>query len=72
LAIGIFLIALVFAPLAGAVAFIITYQEYAKHLVDKKRVLRVALRMALATALFFLTVPPVLIWLFLVVLKRGR
>ena len=41
-------------------------------LVDKKRVLRVALRMALATALFFLTVPPVLIWLFLVVLKRGR
>ena len=72
MAIGIFLIALVFAPLAGAVAFIITYQEYAKHLVDKKRVLRVALRMALATSLFFLTVPPVLIWLFLVVLKRGR
>jgi hypothetical protein len=64
----IFYIALALAPFAGAIAFIITYQEYAKHLVDKKRVLKVSLRAALVAFLFFLLVPTLLIWLFFVVL----
>jgi len=64
----IFYIALALAPFAGAIAFIITYQEYAKHLVDKKRVLKVSLRAALVAFLFFLLVPTLLIWLFFTVL----
>jgi hypothetical protein len=67
----IILIDLAFAPFAGAIAFIITYQEYSKHLVDRKRVLLTALRMALVTFLFFLVVPTFLVWLFLVVLGKG-
>ncbi len=59
------LIALLFSPLAGALAFIITYMEYAKHFVDRKKVLRQALRAALVAFLFFLIVPPLLIWLFM-------
>jgi len=59
------LIALLFSPLAGALAFIITYMEYAKHFVDKKRVIRRAWGAALAAFLFFLIVPPLLIWLFM-------
>ncbi|MCK7468023.1 MAG: hypothetical protein MZU91_07820 [Desulfosudis oleivorans] len=58
-------IAFVFAPLAAAIAFLITYEEYSKHLVDKRRVLKTALKMALVTFAFFMTVPPLLIWLFL-------
>ncbi len=61
----IVVIALVFAPLAAAIAFIITYEEYSKHLADKRKVLKISLRMALVTFAFFLTVPPLLIWLFL-------
>jgi hypothetical protein len=64
-------IALIFAPLAAAIAFVIAYAEYAKHLVNKKRVLRIALRMALVTFLFFLIVPPLLIWLFLIAPGQG-
>ena len=67
----IVLIALALAPFAAAIAFVITYAEYAKHLVDKRRVLKTALRTALVTFVFFLTVPPFLIWLFLVVLGKG-
>ena len=37
----IFVIALALSPFAGAIAFIITYQEYARHLVDKTRVVRI-------------------------------
>ena len=61
----IFIIALVFAPFAAAIAFIITYEEYAKHLVDKRKVFWISLRMALVTLVFFLTVPTLLIWLFM-------
>ena len=66
----IFYIALALAPFAGAIAFIITYAEYAKHLLDKKRILKVSLRAALVAFLFFLIVPTLLIWLFLVVLGK--
>jgi uncharacterized membrane protein len=64
-------IAMIFAPLAAAIAFIITYAEYAKHLMEKRRVLRISLRMALVTFLFFLIIPPLLIWLFLVSPGKG-
>jgi len=64
----VFLIALAFAPLAAAIAFLITYAEYARHFDDRKRVLARAFQMALITFAFFLTVPPLLIWLCLVVL----
>jgi len=64
----IFFIALALAPFAGAIAFIITYQEYAKHLVDRKRVMRTSLRAALVAFAFFLVVPTFFIWLFIVVL----
>lgn len=43
----------VFGGLAAAMAFIITYQEYAK-LFDKKRAISVSLRMAATTLVFFL------------------
>lgn len=61
-------IALVFSPFAAAIAFIITYMEYSKHLVDKARVMKKALGMALVAFVFFVVVPPLLIWLFLVLL----
>ncbi len=64
----IFFIALGFAPFAAAIAFIITYSEYAKHLIDKKRVLRIALRAALVAFMFFLVVPTFMVWLFFIVL----
>jgi hypothetical protein len=60
------LLALLFAPLAGAIAFVITYAEYSKHLMDKSRVRKRALEAGLVTFLFFLIVPPLLIWLFLI------
>ncbi len=59
------LVALLFSPLAGAVAFAITYMEYAKHFIDRKRVVRRAWRAALVAFVFFLVVPPLLIWLFI-------
>jgi hypothetical protein len=61
----VFFLVLIFSPFAAAIAFIITYAEYSKHLVDKKKVLRKALGMAQVTLVFFLTVPPLLILLFL-------
>lgn len=61
----VFFIALVFSPFAAAIAFAITYAEYSKHFVDKKKVLKRALRMALVAFVFFLIVPPLLIWLFM-------
>jgi hypothetical protein len=61
-----FFIALIFSPFAAAIAFAITYAEYAKHLIDKKRVLKKALGTALVAFVFFLIVPTFLIWLFLV------
>jgi hypothetical protein len=61
----VFFMALVFAPLAAAAAFVITYAEYAKHFVDKRQVLKRSLKTALVTLVFFLIVPPLLLWLFL-------
>lgn len=61
----ILIVALIFSPFAAAIAFIITYEEYARHLVDRRAVLKISLRMALVTFVFFITVPPLLIWLFL-------
>jgi hypothetical protein len=58
-------LALLFAPLAGAVAFVITYAEYSRHLVDRSQVLKRALEAGFVTFVFFLIVPPLLIWLFL-------
>jgi hypothetical protein len=66
----VFYPALAFDPLAAASAFIITWAEYAKHPVDRKRVLKAALRMAFLTFIFFLAVPTFLIWLFLVILGK--
>jgi len=60
------LIALIFAPFAGAMAFVITYAEHSKHLVDKSRVRKRAVEAGLVTFLFFLIIPPLLIRLFLV------
>jgi len=57
------LIALIFAPLAGTIAYIITYAEYSRHLVDRSRVPKRALEAGLVTFVFFLVVPPLLIWL---------
>jgi len=44
----------VFSLLAALSAFIITYGEYLKHYPDKKRPLKIALNMALATFAFFM------------------
>jgi hypothetical protein len=40
--------------------------EYAKHFVDRKKVFKRAWRAALVAFAFFLVVPPLLIWLFLI------
>jgi len=61
----ILFIALIFSPFAAATAFVITYAEYAKRIVDQKSVLKRALKMALVAFVFFLIVPPLLIWLFM-------
>ncbi len=52
---GLFLIiGLVFAPLAGAIAFLITFQEYRKHRFSGKPLYQAALRAGLLTFAFFL------------------
>jgi integral membrane sensor domain MASE1 len=43
----------IFGVLAGASAYIITYQEYIRHFPDKARPRQMALRMALVAFLFF-------------------
>jgi hypothetical protein len=47
-------IALIFSPLASAMAFIITYSEYLRHYPDKKKPGRLAVEAALVTLLFFI------------------
>jgi hypothetical protein len=54
----VILMALLFSPLAGAMAFGITYVEYAKHFVDRREVLRRPWRAALAARTFRLTRNP--------------
>ncbi len=47
------LIGLMFCPLAGAMAFLITYEEYSHHHLERRVVVWRSLGMALVTALFF-------------------
>jgi hypothetical protein len=49
----IFPLGVLFAILASIMAFLITYNEYAKHFEDKRRARRDALRTGLVTFLFF-------------------
>jgi uncharacterized membrane protein YccC len=44
----------VFALLASAMAFLISWQEYSRHFHERKRALRLALRTAILTFLFFM------------------
>jgi H+/Cl- antiporter ClcA len=60
------LLSLFLAPFAGVLGYIITYAEYSKHLVDRRSVRRKALEAGLVSFLFFLIVPPLLIWFFLI------
>jgi hypothetical protein len=64
----VLLLSLLFAPLAASMASVITYGEYARHLVDRKKVRKRAWEEALATFLFFFLVPPA-IMLSLLLLK---
>jgi uncharacterized membrane protein SpoIIM required for sporulation len=43
----------VFALLASAMAFLISWQEYSRHFHDRKKALRLALRSAAVAFLFF-------------------
>ncbi len=47
-------IALIFSPLASAMAFIITYGEYLHHYPDKKKPMKLAIEAALVTFTFFI------------------
>ena len=49
----VFPLGVMFAILASVMAFVITYNEYAKHFEDKRRARREALRTGLVTFLFF-------------------
>lgn len=44
----------VFAVIGGVMAFMITYEEYAKKFVDRKKPVKIALKMAVATFAFFM------------------
>ena len=50
----VLLIGLVLSPIAGLMAFLITYHEYQRHYADKKQPLRIALEAALFTFAFFM------------------
>jgi nitric oxide reductase large subunit len=50
----ILLIGAVFSILAAVCSFLITYGEYLKHYPDKKRPLKLALKMAVASFFFFM------------------
>ena len=54
------LIGLVFGFLAGAMAFLITYEEYRHHRFGRRELLRRSTHAALATMIFFLAVAIVL------------
>jgi cation transporter-like permease len=47
------LIGLVISPIAGLMAFLITYHEYLRHYPSKEKPLRIALEAALLTFAFF-------------------
>jgi threonine/homoserine/homoserine lactone efflux protein len=54
LSIAIFFISVIFSILAAIMAFCITYKEYARHYLDKRDVLKAALRTCGFTFTFFL------------------
>jgi len=47
------LVGLLFSPLAGLIAFLITYQEYSHHFPDRGAAIRQALEVGIVAALFF-------------------
>jgi len=47
------LIGLIFSPIAGAMAFVIFYNEYLHHFTDKKQPLKIALEAAVLTTILF-------------------
>jgi hypothetical protein len=49
----VLLIGIIFAPLAAAMAFIITYGEYTHHYSDKKMPLKLATEAAITTFIVF-------------------
>lgn len=48
------LIGLFFAPLAGIIAFLITYEEYSHHFSDKKKPKKLAFEAGMTAFIFFL------------------
>jgi len=54
------LIGLVLSPIAGLMAFLITYHEYQRHYADKRQPLRIALEAALFTFAFFMIISAVI------------
>ena len=51
-----FFIGLIFSPLAAFIAFIITYEEYTHHFIDKKKAFEHGLQMAFITFVVFIIV----------------
>jgi len=54
------LIGLTLSPIAGIMAFLITYHEYQRHYADKQQPLKIALEAALFTFAFFMIVSAVI------------
>ena len=48
-----FLLWLMFSPIAGFMAYLITYEEYRRHFPDRGRAVRESLRTGIATFLIF-------------------
>lgn len=47
------LIGLMFCPIAAAMAFVITYEEYSHHYADRQKSLRFAFEVAIVTFIVF-------------------
>ena len=52
----VLLIGLVFSPIAGVMAFLITYKEYEHHYPSKKEPLRLALEAGIVTFALFMII----------------
>jgi hypothetical protein len=62
----------IFGILAGASAYLITYQEYIHHFPDKIRPRKMALRMAIVAFFFFVT-SIIIVWIiFLYLFSKSR
>lgn len=51
------------APIAGAMAYVITYEEYQHHGFDRGRLIRYCLRVAAVTFAFFAALSMIVAWL---------